>query len=638
MRTTKKLLFAMLAVAWMIGLLALSPLPVEAATADDLTFYINHNYSHGGTGTLSASQSGNTVTVTGIVANATNSLSLTIDSDVTVIWKAVFTGSANGLINLAGSGNGRFEIAKGGVISSSGPITLYGPPSSAFFIRVDGGSVENTGKDGEAIRANGANAKITVNDGQVTATGSNGTAISLAGSDSSLLVSGGKVGVSSSSVLGHAIFIGGAKSIVSVTGGRVSAYRDAIYVAGGNATVNVSGGEVLSEGPLIGSGIYMTDAISETTVKVTGGKVYAKGDGQNHAICSDGTGSRLEISGGSLTARGTLGTVLLRGSNATVSVSGKASLENTGSGDAIGGNDLTVSVKGGSVSAQAGGGIKANTVTVTGGKVSASGNKYAIAALSTEVTGGRVEALGTGNAIETQSAVVKGGTVSAKSGFAFDMATAASFKASGGFVFAYGTSHDIIGNVVKMDYGTPAMSDQAVLCVWDSPGGKPVFTEGTSTNLFANTGASASWGQKEGQPGIHYKKGSHQGFFVISGVTITEAAETTTPTTTPTTTSTKTSTATSTRTTPMTSPPPTSTSSLESPLTSEESLTTAETIIETAPSEDPVMTGEETLPDPDIIDGEKTKSFNWLWLLPIALAIIIIAVELAFIIMRRKKK
>lgn len=88
----------------------------------------------------------------------------------------------------------------------------------------------------------------------------------------------------------------------------------------------------------------------------------------------------------------------------------------------------------------------------------------------------------------------------------------------------------------------------------------------------------------------------------------------------------------------MTSPPPTSTSSLESPLTSEESLTTAETIIETAPSEDPVMTGEETLPDPDIIDGEKTKSFNWLWLLPIALAIIIIAVELAFIIMRRKKK
>lgn len=607
----KRSLVLLLVALWIMGLLVFMPKMAHAASADDLTFQINHTYAHGGTGTLSATQSGNTVTVTGAVTHATQSLNLALDAGVKVIWQAVFSGSANGLINLSGSGKGTFEVVKGGVITSSAQVTVYNPPSSSCQIQLDGGEVTNTGEEGAAIRSNAAKAKVTVKNGRVTATGKNGTAISLAGSGSSLEVSGGRVGVSSDSVLGHAIFSGAATTTITVDGGIINAYRDAIYLGGDNATVKVNGGEIRTDGGAVGTGIYIAAGAGNAKVGVKGGKIYSLGSEQNHAICSDGADSELEISGGLLTTAGTYGTVCMRGTAPSISVSDKAQIENTGSGDAIWGNGLVVSVKGGSVSAQEGYGIRALDVTVSGGKVTASGGQACLAALSAEVTGGSVQALGTGHAISVQSLEVKGGTVSAKSGFAADMAMAGSFKASGGFVFAYGKSSEIVGNVIKMDSGAPTLSGQAVLCVWDSPGGKPVFTEGTSTNLFVNAGASARWGLKDGQPGIHYQRGSNQGFFVIGGVTIIEAPATSTPTS-----------------------PETSTSSPESSLTSQESMIT--TLTETSPSQTPSMTEEETQGGEGITGDEKTGGFNCLWLLPIALVIIAIALGLTYFIVRRK--
>jgi len=49
-------------------------------------------FAHGGTGTLTATVSGNTVTVTGNVTGVKNSLYLDFDAGVTVLWQASYEG------------------------------------------------------------------------------------------------------------------------------------------------------------------------------------------------------------------------------------------------------------------------------------------------------------------------------------------------------------------------------------------------------------------------------------------------------------------------------------------------------------------------------------------------------------------
>lgn len=81
----KKLVTALLAGAVMLSLFARLPLTAQAADADSMTFQINHQYNHGGSGNLSATQSVDIVIVTGAVTNATESMILNIDSGVKVI-------------------------------------------------------------------------------------------------------------------------------------------------------------------------------------------------------------------------------------------------------------------------------------------------------------------------------------------------------------------------------------------------------------------------------------------------------------------------------------------------------------------------------------------------------------------------
>lgn len=75
------------------------------------------------------------------------------------------------MINLAGSGNGIFEVAKCGAITSNNKLTIYNPPNSACSIIVSGGKMGNTAKDGVAARTNAKNARVTVSSGELTAVG-----------------------------------------------------------------------------------------------------------------------------------------------------------------------------------------------------------------------------------------------------------------------------------------------------------------------------------------------------------------------------------------------------------------------------------------------------------------------------------
>ncbi|HZJ91108.1 MAG TPA: hypothetical protein VFC89_05575 [Oscillospiraceae bacterium] len=599
MKMRKQVLSFFLIVLLMLSFWAFSPQTVKATDADNLTFQINHSYNHGGSGTLSAVQSGNTVTVTGKVTNAKNQLVINLDSGVHVVWKAELSGAVNGLMNLGDSSNGTFELAQGGYLSSSEPVTIYNPYVSGCSIIINGGVVANTGPDGLAIRSDALNANITVNSGNVSSSGSG-------------------------------IYVMGATTSVTVNNGAVTAKRDAITVRGANSVVNVNGGTVSSTDNLVGSGIYIASAADNVKVNVTGGNVYATGVESNHAICSDGLYSRLELSGGTIKSNGSYGTVYMRASDSNVIVRGTAKVENSGPGDVITGSGMEVSVKGGSVYAANGTAVRAFSVNVSGGTVSAGGAEAALAAMTANISGGGVEAAGSGDAITSQTVDIKGGIVSARSGFAVQIGGAGSVKISNGFVFAFGTSNAIIPNVIKMDFNAqPEISGNAVVCVWSNPGGKPVFTEGTSTNLSANSGSSVVWAQEGGQAGIRYQKGNNKGFFAINGVTIIEAEATSTTSTEA---ATKVTISTSTE-APSDTTDDTRSSVYSSPA-SEAGTLPSETEAESQ-AEDLTITTKES----DVSSNQgnsKTTSFV-LWLALIILALLLIAAVVIILIMRKKK-
>jgi endonuclease YncB( thermonuclease family) len=71
--TSRKLASTLLALAMALTLFAAMPLTAAAASADELAETIN-NFDHGGSGTLTATASGDTVTVTGAVTGVKYSL------------------------------------------------------------------------------------------------------------------------------------------------------------------------------------------------------------------------------------------------------------------------------------------------------------------------------------------------------------------------------------------------------------------------------------------------------------------------------------------------------------------------------------------------------------------------------------
>jgi len=148
--------------------LAVFAITSHADTAEQLKTTIESFSS--GTGSLTATVDGNTVTVTGSKTGVAPSLTLNIDSDVSVIWKATITGNYNsfnfGTIRLSGTGS--FEVQSGGTVSATSPtssISAYAIYNvGAGMVNISGGTVEGL-NNGNAVYNDGI---IFISGGTVT--------------------------------------------------------------------------------------------------------------------------------------------------------------------------------------------------------------------------------------------------------------------------------------------------------------------------------------------------------------------------------------------------------------------------------------------------------------------------------------
>ena len=429
-------------------------------------------FTGGGTGSLAASASGNTVTVTGSLTDVTTTLSLVIDTGVTVEWNATistdisFTGT---LIELP-DGSGTFIVGTGGSITATNASGLaidsyYTSGAICTEVIVSGtGEVHATGAGGRAIAA-GYN--VEVSGGIVSAT--SGLAIDSWGDNSAVTVSAGTV----SATTGMAINAYGNNSTVTVSGGIVSATTGKAIDT--SCDVEVSGGEVSAT-----TGIAIAAwGSTNSTVTVSGtGKVSATDDGATGGIAINAD-CDVVVSGG--VVRATTGTAINGWSASSIIIikdNGKVEATDDGStggraiqaegnivvsggevsatiGDAIftGGATSTVTISGGTVSNNNSSiwgptihmwnpsNVGLNVIVSGTGKVQATGEIAIVTNGNVEINGGEVSAT-TGEAIrasgDNSTVTVSGGTVSSSSGIAINLFGGANSKSlvSGGTVIS----------------------------------------------------------------------------------------------------------------------------------------------------------------------------------------------------------
>jgi len=304
---------------------------VWASTAAEIASYINTTTSSD----LSAVVSGSTVTVTGTLSatpSGANYLTLNLDADVIVAWKASLHGSPSdtyALIVISG-GAGTFDVqsgdiwntgtgrtiinnspnavvnVSGGEVKASTRTTIYNYSSGT--VNISGGTVSTL--TGTAIVNNNSNSVVNVSGGTVSAT--TGTAIHIY--YGTLTVSGSAIITSSTS--NQTIYSEYSSAKINITGGIVENTADngvAVYNYG---TINISGGTVsstggntnaintrsgtvnISGGTVSTSGTYPAVYVYGGTAKITGGTISAS----HNAIST--TNSPTLILGGSPTITG----------------------------------------------------------------------------------------------------------------------------------------------------------------------------------------------------------------------------------------------------------------------------------------------------------------------------------------------
>ena len=211
-------------------------LDLVTVSASNLAKQINL-FNPGGTGKLTATVSGYTVTVTGAVAGAINTLTLDIDSDDVVIWKANYSGS-NGEAMIELTGSGTFEVAEGSVKNSGDGAAIVSFNTTA--INVSGGTVSAANHDGiwtdypaespvkvsagavSSIWTDGYDSPITVSGGTIGCLGVNTSLIT---------ITGGVIGPNQFSEEDYTIYLNGSSSSVAqvtMNGGFLFGYGTAI--------------------------------------------------------------------------------------------------------------------------------------------------------------------------------------------------------------------------------------------------------------------------------------------------------------------------------------------------------------------------------------------------------------------------
>lgn len=304
-----------------------------------------------------------TVTNTGAAFNAgTAALTLDIPQGIAVEWNADYYGSVEyslsdpykSLINITGGGT--FEVTGGeienieNVLNSQGNITVSGggiiaqggevgrgiiATGSHPIVRVTGGSV-SCPMPGYAIYSECSGVQVHVSGGTVSANSS--AAIMLDGENAVLTLSG-KAAVSSGGLYSYGVEAGGSHSSVSVSGNAT--ITEGIRVGG---SIRVSGGTVSKSNG--GGAVY---AISGASVSVSGGRLESTAF---VATAITGAPDEVNISGGTLTASGSIhsSVILLDESSTRVSITG--GLIETGEGATRGilaGGDAVITVTGGMV-------------------------------------------------------------------------------------------------------------------------------------------------------------------------------------------------------------------------------------------------------------------------------------------------
>ena len=255
-----------------------------------------------------------TITVTGSKITANIILTLNIPAGVTVVWNAVYKGTANPVIDYYGAGTLNISGPSGWVqnTSSSGSVTAIRANGDSLI--VSGGTVQS-GR-GRAIEGAGANTVISVTGGNVfnEATSNLFPVIDMDNASNTgvnVIVSGGNVFAASvgASAYGYVIQSYGN---IAISGGTLSTsgtYGRVINLVGPNSNVTVSGGTLEatgSGGTAISSSTTLPDAsIVNTSVTITGGFVasYAT-SGTGWAIHTTGSNSSVSISGGAVFAYG----------------------------------------------------------------------------------------------------------------------------------------------------------------------------------------------------------------------------------------------------------------------------------------------------------------------------------------------
>ena len=356
---SKKLLSTLLATIMVFGLCAAMPMTASAAnnnvtiaqgeTASEIQIKIKDM--------LATLSSGDIVTVTGSCTDATETVNLWIDSGMTVIWKAIYSGSNSGpMFELYD--NGIFEVAAGGSVINNGTGNAIHTAVTTPTICISGGTVSSV--SGITIDGSGMviidGGTVTSDTNTVISTESdikiNGGAIHpvmSATEEPTIHAKGGNVQVSYgiiSAGKGYGILAEGTNANIVLNGGDVMAYNGVgIGVAGSGATISINGGRVRAQsGTAIGAygdncsieinsgsvsdiidGIAIAVMGKNSAVKVSGGEVNAT---KNAAISVTGEGSTVTVIGGFVFAYGTAitgeGNVIDMANGGTPAMSGEA--------------------------------------------------------------------------------------------------------------------------------------------------------------------------------------------------------------------------------------------------------------------------------------------------------------------------
>ena len=305
-----------------------------------------YNYLYDGT--FEVSDVGNTITVTGVIKDATTYLTLNIPADVTIDWQASLTGTYSnqnyGLVHLTGTGtfkvtdgliestgnltsairnnsSGRVEISGGRIKAgtgsaiynfSSGVVTISGEAyitnastassqgtifvgssgaGSHTRLSIEGGIIENTASNTYAYAINN-NSIMGVSNGIVRVTGNESRAIYLA-NNASLTITGGKI----SSTTGNTIQKV-ANGTITISGGEINSTTANTIDSTNRGSLTISGGEISST---TGTTIYH-NGIDMMSIKISGGLVRAT---TRHAIFLNGSSVTLSVEGGTVFAHGT---------------------------------------------------------------------------------------------------------------------------------------------------------------------------------------------------------------------------------------------------------------------------------------------------------------------------------------------